>query len=594
MWQALLLLVKTGPCNVLHTYCVQANKRTLGEILAADIRLVAPLFQRPYVWSEVENWEPLWRAVEDAAGNRLKGTTARPYFMGAIVLAKLDGLTGSVSSREIIDGQQRMTTLQILMESAKSLAADSDSISRLLDRVTRNILGTGTDFQYKVWPTNVDRDTFRDVMEGRSKNGRMHDARQYFTERLSSWIGHGNDRLERLTAIVNGLINDLVFIAIDLDNDDDGQLIFETLNSLGAPLLPSDLVKNLLFRAAQAESLNTDDLYSRYWRQFEVEDGYWRSTVEVGRRKRSRLDLFLQHYLVLHVGRETQTSHQFRDFRDHYLKGKFGTVVEALADFARLASIYQKFDVASSSDQVGQLRLFLRVTDLNLPFPLILGILAKASNPNVEIEMLATVESYLVRRILGGSGGKNLSRIVPDTISKLNEIGWTNENLRGVLLEGKGNSSVWFDDGHIQWRICNRSAYYDIRTATLGYLFSRVENHLRNAKAEEPFKIGAPVQIEHIMPQKWADHWPLGQGDQGELTGQRNEAIHRFGNLTILTGPLNLSVSNAGWIEKRKKLGDESVLKLNRRVALNEKWSESTILERSKELADIFCILWPR
>lgn len=573
---------------------MQANKRTLGEILAADIRLVAPLFQRPYVWSEEENWEPLWRAVADVAENRLKGTVTRPYFMGAIVLAKLDGLTGSVPSREIIDGQQRMTTLQILMESAKSLAAESDSLVRLLDRVTRNILGNGTDHQYKVWPTNIDRDAFREVMEGRGSKGRMHEARRFFTERLSEWIGSGTERLDRLTAIVNGLISDFVFVAIDLDNDDDGQLIFETLNSLGAPLLPSDLVKNLLFRAAQTTGLDTDRLYSSHWKQFEVEGGYWRTTVEVGRRKRSRLDLFLQHYLVFHIGRDTQTSHQFRDYRDQFLNGTFGTVEEALADFSRLAEILQEFDEASGTDQIGQLRMFLRASDLNLPIPLVLGVLARASNIEERATMLATVESYLVRRILGGSGGKNLSRIIPDTISKLNDTGWTNENLRSLLLEGKGNSSVWFDDDHIHWRVCNRSAYYDIRTTTLGYLFSRVESHLRNPKSEEPFRIGVAVQIEHIMPQKWADHWPLDAGDTGELTSLRNEAIHRFGNLTILTGPLNLSVSNAGWEEKRTKLAEESVLKLNRRISTKETWTESEILERCRELATTFCLIWPR
>lgn len=573
---------------------MQANKRTLGEILAADIRLVAPLFQRPYVWSKDENWEPLWRAISDVAECRLKGTAPRPYFMGAIVLANFDGLTGSVSSREIIDGQQRMTTLQILMESAKSLANESDSLVRLLDRVTRNILGNGTDHQYKVWPTNIDRQAFREVMEGRSSKGRMHEAREYFKEMISDWIGGGTDRLERLTAVVNGLIGDLVFVAIDLDNDDDGQLIFETLNSLGAPLLPSDLVKNLLFRAAQADGLDTDGLYATYWNHFEIEDGYWRTSVEVGRRKRSRLDLFLQYYLVFHIGRDTQTSHQFRDYRDQFLDGKFGTVEEALADFSRLAAIYQEFDEASGTDQIGQLRCFLKASDLNLPIPLVLGVLARAEDPQDRSAMLATAESYLVRRIIGGSGGKNLSRIIPDTISKLNDVGWNNGNLRGALLEGKGNSSVWFDDAHIHWRVCNRSVYYDIRTTTLGYLFSRVESYLRNTNSEEPFKIGVSVQIEHIMPQKWVDHWPLGEGDPGELTSQRNEAIHRFGNLTILTGPLNLSVSNAGWSEKRSKLAEESVLKLNRRVSKEMDWTELTIHERSKELAEVFCELWPR
>lgn len=573
---------------------MQANKRTLGEILAADIRLVAPLFQRPYVWDKDENWEPLWRAVSEVADRRISGQTLEPYFMGAIVLDNLRGPTGVVPTREIIDGQQRMITLQILMETAKSLCGETQELARLLDRVTRNILGAGTEDQFKVWPTNIDRDNFRSTMEGASVKGRMHDARLYFMHQIKEFIGKSDDRNARLAALVNGLIGDFVFVAIDLDSNDDGQLIFETLNSLGAPLLPSDLVKNLLFRAAQAQGLDTDGLYSTYWQQFEAEGGYWQSTIEVGRRKRSRLDLFLQHYLVYHLGRESQAANQFRDYRYNFQRGVFGTVSEALKDFADLANLYQSFDEAKGQDQLGRLRQFLKDADLNLPMPLILGILTNARSDDERTAMLGITESYLVRRFLGGSKAQNLSRMIADLVTKLKETNWTADLLRQELLSLVGQSTQWFDDSHIKWRMENRSMYFEIRTSVLGYIFSRVENDLRNSNSEELFRIGVPVQIEHIMPRSWEEHWPLPEEALSEATTNRNELVHRIGNLTILTASLNLSVSNASWKDKQLKFQNEVVLKLNRRIAMEPEWTDETIQSRSKELAETFCKLWPR
>lgn len=573
---------------------MQANKRTLGDILAADIRLVAPLFQRPYVWNQDENWEPLWRAVEEVTSRRLAGHSPHPYFMGAIVLANLKGPIGTVPTREIIDGQQRMTTLQILMESAKSLCEDAHELTRLLDRVTRNILGGGTDNQFKVWPTNIDRESFRSAMAGTSVKGKLHDARIFFTNQIREYIGQAEDRISRLSALVNSLISDFVFVAIDLDNDDDGQLIFETLNSLGAPLLPSDLVKNLLFRDAQAKELDTDGLYEAYWKQFEKEGGYWQSEVEVGRRKRSRLDLFLQHYLVYHLGRESQAAHQFRDYRENFQRGHFGTVPEALKNFSDLAQVYKEFDEATGQDQLGLLRQFLRDADLTVPIPLVLGILANGTDDQGRDAMLSITESYLVRRFLGGSKAQNLSRIIPDLVSKLHAAGWTPTQLRHELLNLSGQSTQWYGDEHIHWRMAHRSMYFEIRTAVLGHIFSRVENDLRNLMSEEPFRIGAPVQIEHIMPRSWEQHWPLSEDDGPEAAMTRNELVHRIGNLTILTSRLNLSVTNAAWSEKKGKLRCESVLKLNQRLAMEPEWSEETIRSRSAELAETFCRLWPR
>src|SRR5687767_3510245 len=98
---------------------MEAHKRSLTFILSPEIRYSALLFQRPYVWNQEDNWEPLWFALVEVLDRRLQGEDAKPYFMGALVLDNLKGATGAVISRELIDGQQRMATLQLLLESAR-------------------------------------------------------------------------------------------------------------------------------------------------------------------------------------------------------------------------------------------------------------------------------------------------------------------------------------------------------------------------------------------------------------------------------------------------------------------------------------------
>ncbi len=575
---------------------MQADKRTLSEILSPDIRFVAPLFQRPYVWNQVENWEPLWNALSEVVNRRLNGKNPRPYFMGAIVLDKLHGSTGTVPSREIIDGQQRMTTLQILMEVAKQIFAQRglDHPARLLERVTRNELEIANDHQFKVWPTNIDRDAFRQVMTGSTAQGRFAEAAGFFRDSVLTWLGP-NDELakERANAFVSALRQDLVFVAIDLDNDDDGQLIFETLNSLGTPLLPSDLVKNLLFRQAAADGLDTEKLYHQHWHQFESDSDYWRGKVSVGRRERHRLDLFLQYYLTFRLGSESVVAHQFRDYRDAFQDGLFGSTEDAIADFTKHAALFKEFD-QSKTGAAGNLRHVLDILDATVPNPLILGIYANTQPGSERDSMLETIESYLIRRFLCCVSTKNYNRITADLIVKLNSSAWTNAELQTALLQYEGNSSVWPDDGFIVWRQTERSAYGDLRGVGIAYVLSRVEQSLRGGKSEHGWNVRTPLTIEHIMPQKWRENWPVPDPDDSEAEARREALIDHIGNLTVLTRKLNSSISNGSWQTKRGHLNDHTVLLMNSALAQRATWEERAIMERSRDLAQQFCELWPR
>lgn len=160
---------------------MQANKRTLDNIFSPSIRLVAPLFQRPYVWDEDGNWEPLWQSIHDVAEWRLQNGGSRPHFLGAVVLSQLSSATGDMDSREIIDGQQRLTTLQVLICVLRDIARQYTvgTYPDLFEKWAKNLLEDDArpDDAFKVWPTNADREHFRRVMMAQSPYGLYHTYR---------------------------------------------------------------------------------------------------------------------------------------------------------------------------------------------------------------------------------------------------------------------------------------------------------------------------------------------------------------------------------------------------------------------------------
>ncbi len=431
-------------------------------------------------------------------------------------------------------------------------------------------------------------------MTGIPLEGKMSDARTFFESNLLAWLRpHEEAVKERANAVVDAVRQDLLFVAIDLDNDDDGQLIFETLNSLGTPLLPSDLVKNLLFRQALSDGLNTDNLYAAHWEMFEHESDYWRARVAIGRRERTRLDVFLQFYLTLKLAREPVMTHQFREYRDAFRDGKLGTTVEALADFAYHAKLYQGFEQAKTG-AAGNLRHVLEVLDSSVPNPLVLGFSSKVGDSGDRTAMLAILESYLMRRFLCGLGTKQYNRTIADLIAKLNDIGWSSVNFRSLLLGLEGQNSLWPTDEAVIQRQAERAAYGNIRGVGLSLALSRVEESMRTEKSEGGWNTRTPLTIEHLMPQKWEEHWPLADPSNIESKHARNDQVNWIGNLTVLTKKLNSSISNGSWETKKRHLNEHTVLLMNSSLATSDSWDEERIRSRSASLGRRFCKIWLR
>ena len=249
-------------------------------------RLLVPLFQRPYVWDEENQWEPLWNDVERIADKILASDNQSGHFLGAVVLQQEATKVGSLTSWSVIDGQQRLTTLQIMFRailSQVSWVGHQEVARRLLDLVENpEHQRRGDEDQFKVWPTNRDRAAFESVMRANEatdipvelRSTRIAKAFQYFSNRAGEWLRNDEQNVyQRSNAMVDGVSTRLQIVVIGLKAEEDAQEIFETLNARGTPLTAADLIKNLVFHRLAADPLESESVYKDLW--FQIETEFW-------------------------------------------------------------------------------------------------------------------------------------------------------------------------------------------------------------------------------------------------------------------------------------------------------------------------------
>lgn len=601
---------------------MNAHKRSLGQIFDPSIRLVIPLFQRPYVWEQEKNWEPLWESISEAAERRLGGQNQRSHFLGAVVIDQLKTRTGDIDARQVIDGQQRMTTFQVALAAARDLcrAVGNERFFKAFGKLTANDipLSDEADDEFKVWPTNVDRASFRSVMKANSceevckrfsakptarqvgPNNLIPNAYLYFYHTLTEWLGlkEGEKFSERLRALWQAIKDDMQVVVIDLDENDDAQVIFETLNALGTPLLPADLIKNFLFQSAELRSDDTEKLYERYWKPFDERSDFWRAVVGQGRLKRPRIDQFLQHYLTLVKGDEVPATHLFAEFRDFARKNPSMTPDKHLMMLHAFGNIFMRFHVGYDvMSREGQFFYRLEELETTTFFPLLLQVFLSADQQAGQevTAVLTDLESFLIRRMVCGLTTKGYNTLVRSLIQKLRSAErFSASAIRDFLLIQDAESTRWPTDEQFKEAWASRPVYELLTRARVRIVLEALELALHTGKSEW-VKIESKLTIEHVMPQEWVDYWPLPKEVLVEEARQRrNRLIHTFGNLTLVTGKLNPSMSNSGWETKKKALSDHGAFALNRKLCGLDSWDESAIERRATDLFDLAKSIWPR
>jgi hypothetical protein len=586
-------------------------------------RLLVPLFQRPYVWDEDRQWRPLWHDVSRLAEKVLRQDHSAKHFLGAVVLQQENTPIGTLTVRTVIDGQQRLTTLQLLfdaiLEEIRKLGFE-DSARRLVDLVENGQHQRHSDEdQFKVWPTNRDREAFAEVMgtpmpqysKLANKGSKIVKAHEYFAGQAAEWLGTEPEQARlRVDALVEAVAMRLQIVTIDLRPDEDAQEIFETLNARGTPLTAADLIKNLVFQRLGASPEDSEKAYNQYWRHFETE--FWEAEVSSGRVLYSRSSLFLTQWLTSQTRQEIPAREVFAAFK-RYLDDQVSDVVNLLEHIRACADLYQALleGAAKTHVPLSELEMFVyRLGEMQseISRPILIWLTDPRLEPVPAPEMrkaIRSLESWLVRRTLVREKSQGQNTFL---LSLLGHLAQGQRSEAGTRLEEHlrdqtSDTSYWPDDAAVRSSLDDMAIYRRISRGRLRMVLEAIEDHKRGytpghqgAKSEQPV-VRSACTIEHVMPQSWGQHWPL---PQDETAPERDRRVQTLGNLTLVSKSLNPSMSNAAWLGAKGKkvaLQDRALTKLTDKVIQvadehGGQWTDELIEERTASLIEDILHIW--
>jgi uncharacterized protein DUF262/uncharacterized protein DUF1524/RAMA domain-containing protein len=587
-------------------------------------RLIVPLFQRPYVWNEENQWEPLWDDIVRVAQRLLKNPAARhhPHFLGAVVLQQLQNPAGTMQERTIIDGQQRLTTLQLLLDAlrAELLAVGAEQSAMRVETLVMNArpFWERPEDQFKVWPTNRDRPAFNAAMAAdpplaygalEHRTSRIVQAHEYFAKRAREWlIAPEGNILARASAIERAVREQMQMVVIDLTADENAQEIFETLNARGAQLTAADLIKNFVFQRLTESGVGVEAAYEQYWQEFET--GFWETEVRAGRLRHQRSSVFLSHWLIAKTGEEILAREVFPRFKT-YADYDSGVSMMALLEQLRHAGHpYRDFVSAAGQftgpiDRLGLFAYRTSVMESEAVKPLVLFLLdpAEVTIPADQLtKALDVVESWLVRRMLVRAASKSYAQVFAELIGHVRKSGRQSAGdvIQSYLEHHPGINSYWPDNDEVRAELRTLAAYRRLSRARLRMVLEAIEDHERGWRGAATGLGGERVArgtyaIEHIMPHRWPAYWALAEG---RTAADRDPLINTIGNLTLLTGRLNSKVSNGPWSGpdgKYAALHSHDVLMLNRQLLEQAKdgWDDERIGARTEQLVDLITEVWP-
>jgi hypothetical protein len=630
---------------------MKPDKLSIHDLFQKERRYTVPLYQRAYVWNEDEQWQPLWDDIERQADACLaadNGVPRRSHFLGAVVLNVQKIVGSAVARSEVIDGQQRLTTLQVFVAALRDFADAVGSVhANKLKRLTINEdEKPGSESSFKVWPTNADRPLFRSIMMAggteallkqhgltqKSELPRLIGAYSFFRRQVENYAAASDaeERDGRIFGLLQALRTGLQLVVIELEENDDPQIIFETLNARGQPLLPSDLIRNTIFHQASVDPAHSsnpnyaDELYETYWRSFDNdrtpvsvngEDRYWHIPERQGRLTRPRIDLFIFHFLVMQTGRELSIGHIFQEFRDW--RDQSGQTLEGFLDeLKRYAVIFRGLISPIGTNQVSIFAGRLRSLDTSTVYPLLLYVLGLPTEKLTVADrnqILADIECWMIRRFVCQLTNKNYNKFFVSLLAKVREVVRaeavtaddkpTSEKLASTVREELTRSDDvtvrWPNDTEFEKGWLEKPTYVKSRPDRAVMLLTAIDNAMRTNKNEYKH---APedVSVEHLLPQQgsMADYpYPAEPTEPDGLTpaARRQNIIHTVGNLTLLTQALNSSVSNGPFMKKRPAIAANSELRLNARFQDHEitQWLEPEITERGRDLFVYAKGLWP-
>lgn len=534
-------------------------------------QFVIPIYQRVYSW-EKEQCKQLWDDIVKTGGNdQMNG-----HFIGSIVFVQ-DGIyTTSHNELLIIDGQQRLTTITLLLTALRDHLNDEDeflekfSRQKIQNRYLINSDEKG-DKKFKLILSDSDKDTLlylidKDRRKSSEPSLKIMENFKLFEE----WIRKNTDKLE---TIFKGL-DKLMVVEISLERGKDNpQLIFESMNSTGKDLTQTDLIRNYILMGLEPEK--QEIFYKKYWRAME-EDFKQNETL---------FNRFVRHYLTIKTREIPNINKVYEAFKRYQQERGIETEV-LLQDLQKYCGYFCQIAFKKEADKdLNKALSFLVDLEMDVVYPLLLelysdysdGVLSKADF----IPTIYLTESYICRRAVCGLGSKGLNKIFPSFTKKINKDQYL-ESIEAHFLSLEKTTGKFPKDSEFRDSFITIDFY---KLQKIKYFLERLEKF----DTEEPVDT-QKCNTEHIMPQTLTPKWQRDLGENFEAIHEKY--LHTIGNLT-LTG-YNEKYSNNSFQEKRdmEKGFKQSPLKLNQSLKDLESFGEKEIEKRANDLADWALKIW--
>ncbi|OLR43323.1 DUF262 and DUF1524 domain-containing protein [Helicobacter pylori] len=541
---------------------MEADATTLLNFIKGNQKnqLVIPIYQRLYSW-EKEQCKQLWDDIIKIGGNdKMDG-----HFIGSILYV-LDGITHSNNALLIIDGQQRLTTITLLLTALRNHLSDEVKRKEIENHYLINSNKDG-DKKFRLILSESDKDTLlslidKDKRKPSEPSSKIMENFKLFEE----WVSN-TDKLE---TIFKGL-EKLMIVEIALEKEkDDPQLIFESMNSKGIELTQTDLIRNYIVMGTEIEK--QEGFYNKYWRAME----------EDFKQDKKLFDRFVRHYLTIKT-RAPNTNKVYVTLKDYRQKEGIG-IEDLLKDLQKYCGYFCQIVFKKEADKdLNKALSFLVDLEMDVVYPLLLELYSDYSDRVLSKDdfkhSIALIESYICRRAVCGLGTNSLNKVFPSFTRHIQKDEYF-KSLKAhfVYLTEKQR----FPNNDEFKKLFITIDFYHFKKNK--YFFERLENFDRKERVYTH-----EYTIEHIMPQKLTEEW---ERDLGENFKEiHDKYLHTIGNLT-LTG-YNSKYSNKSFQEKRdiEKGFKNSPLRLNQGLKAKS-FGEEEIEKRANDLADLALKIW--
>lgn len=529
---------------------MEAYKKKIGDIFPRNKLLEIPFYQRAYVWGVAE-WE---RLLED-----LRGMCDREeeYFLGSVILkdttVKGSNEEGFAGKFVVVDGQQRLTTLIVMMKVIALLNDDMETFDNYFITKNKKKGFTAPSMRHN----HKDRPSFEKVLaltkleELEGETG-VIGAYNYFKSNINKELAEAMD--------LGDMAELMAFVMITVTDDEDEQQIFDTINSLGMRLTTAELLKNYFFSSEDIE------LYRTNWEAVFEADGerraYWDQEITTGRLKRSLIDIFFDSLLQIlvedsgiSVDATDKRSYEkveklFQSYRNfieikRYRSKRF--VLDAIRPFAeRFMETFRPDACDSAVDRgpsINRINVVIFGLQHSTLIPYILYLRNRLGDDEETFnKMLGILEAFVMRRVVCRESTKNYNRFFNGLIREGID---TPEKLVKKVMAKDDSTTAYVDDESLRIAFHDERRLTSLQARGILYLLETAVWPEESSTTMLGFKT---YSLEHLMPKKWRNHWGALPGDDGE---GRDKVLLTLGNLAVIPQKLNGSISDSAWGVKK-------------------------------------------